>query len=135
CTRGYSVMMKYWNNPEKTAQALDENRWMHSGDNATMDEEGYIAISGRIKDLIIRGGENISPKWIEDFLYTHPAVADVQVIGVPDKKYGEQVMAWVILNSGATVTPEEMTAFCDQKIAHYRIPKYWKFVTEFPMTI
>lgn len=135
CTRGYSVMMKYWNNPEKTAQALDENRWMHSGDNATMDEDGYIAISGRIKDLIIRGGENISPKWIEDFLYTHPAVADVQVIGVPDKKYGEQVMAWLILNSGVTVTPEEMTAFCDQKIAHYRIPKYWKFVTEFPMTI
>jgi len=105
------------------------------GDLATMDEEGFIAITGRIKDLIIRGGENISPKWIEDFLYTHPDVADVQVIGVPSEKYGEEVMAWIILKEGKTATGESMREFCDQKIAHYRIPKYWKFVSSFPMTI
>jgi len=135
CTRGYSVMLKYWNNRTLTAEVLDENRWMHTGDLATMDEEGFIAITGRIKDLIIRGGENISPKWIEDFLYTHPDVADVQVIGVPSEKYGEEVMAWIILKEGKTATGESMRAFCDQKIAHYRIPKYWKFVSSFPMTI
>lgn len=135
CTRGYSVMLKYWNNRTLTSEVLDDNRWMHSGDLATMDEEGYISITGRIKDLIIRGGENISPKWIEDFLYTHPSVADVQVIGVPSEKYGEEIMAWLILKDGATVTEDELRAYCDQKIAHFRIPKYWKFVKEFPMTI
>lgn len=135
CTRGYSVMLKYWNDPEKTKQSLDEGRWMHTGDLASMDEEGYITITGRIKDLIIRGGENISPKWIEDFLYTHPKIVDVQVIGVPSEKYGEEVMAWVKLHPGVEATGEELRAFCDQKIAHYRIPKYWKFVDDFPMTI
>lgn len=135
CTRGYSVMLKYWNDPEKTKQSLDENRWMHTGDLASMDEDGYITITGRIKDLIIRGGENISPKWIEDFLYTHPKIVDVQVIGVPSEKYGEEVMAWVKLHTGVEATGEELRAYCDQKIAHYRIPKYWKFVDDFPMTI
>lgn len=135
CTRGYSVMLKYWNDPEKTKQSLDENRWMHTGDLASMDDDGYITITGRIKDLIIRGGENISPKWIEDFLYTHPKIVDVQVIGVPSEKYGEEVMAWVKLHTGVEATGEELRAYCDQKIAHYRIPKYWKFVDDFPMTI
>ena len=135
CTRGYSVMLKYWNDPERTKDALDEGRWMHTGDLASMDEEGYITITGRIKDLIIRGGENISPKWIEDFLYTHPKIVDVQVIGVPSARFGEEVMAWVKLHPGVEATGEELRVFCDQKIAHYRIPKYWKFVDEFPMTI
>lgn len=135
CTRGYSVMLKYWNNPEMTSEVLDENKWMHSGDLASMDDQGYITITGRIKDLIIRGGENVSPKWIEDFLYTHPSIADVQVIGVPCKKFGEEIMAWVILKNGTQETSESLRAFCDQKIAHFRIPKYWKFVSEFPMTI
>lgn len=135
CTRGYSVMLKYWNDPERTKQSLDEERWMHTGDLASMDEEGYITITGRIKDLIIRGGENISPKWIEDFLYTHPKIVDVQVIGVPSERFGEEVMAWVKLHPGVEATGEELRAFCDQKIAHYRIPKYWKFVNSFPMTI
>src|SRR5690554_6904823 len=135
CTRGYSVMLKYWNDPERTKQSLDEERWMHTGDLASMDEEGYITITGRIKDLIIRGGENISPKWIEDFLYTHPKIVDVQVIGVPSERYGEEVMAWVKLHPGIEATGEELRAYCDQKIAHYRIPKYWKFVDSFPMTI
>lgn len=135
CTRGYSVMLKYWNDPIKTAKVLDEGRWMHTGDLAAMDEDGYVTITGRIKDLIIRGGENISPKWIEDFLYTHPKIVDVQVIGVPSEKYGEEVMAWVKLHDGVEATGEELRVFCDQKIAHYRIPKYWKFVNEFPMTI
>lgn len=135
CTRGYSVMLKYWNDPERTKQSLDEERWMHTGDLASMDEEGYITITGRIKDLIIRGGENISPKWIEDFLYTHPKIVDVQVIGVPSERFGEEVMAWVKLHPGVEATGEELRAFCDQKIAHYRIPRYWKFVDDFPMTI
>lgn len=135
CTRGYSVMLKYWNDPERTKQSLDQERWMHTGDLASMDEEGYITITGRIKDLIIRGGENISPKWIEDFLYTHPKIVDVQVIGVPSERFGEEVMAWVKLHPGVEATGEELRAFCDQKIAHYRIPKYWKFVDSFPMTI
>lgn len=135
CTRGYSVMLKYWNDPEKTRQSLDEGRWMHTGDLASMDEDGYITITGRIKDLIIRGGENISPKWIEDFLYTHPKIVDVQVIGVPSEKYGEEVMAWVKLHEGIEATAEELQLFCNQKIAYYCVPKYWKFVDSFPMTI
>ncbi|QCX53529.1 AMP-binding protein [Elizabethkingia sp. JS20170427COW] len=135
CTRGYSVMLKYWNDPEKTREVLDDGRWMHTGDMASMDEEGYITITGRIKDLIIRGGENISPKWIEDFLYTHPKIVEVQVIGVPSEKFGEEVMAWVKLHEGVEASGEELKAYCDQKIAHYCIPKYWKFVNNFPMTI
>lgn len=135
CTRGYSVMLKYWNSPEATRQVIDEQRWMHSGDLAMMDENGYLHISGRIKDLIIRGGENISPKEIEDFLYTYKGVMDAQVIGVPSEKYGEEIMAWIKPNEGVTLTEEELRDFCKERIAHYKIPKYWKFVSEFPMTI
>ena len=135
CTRGYSVMLKYWNNPEATHQVLDDSRWMHTGDLAMMDEEGYIHISGRIKDLIIRGGENISPKEIEDFLYQYPNVLDVQIIGVPSEKFGEEVMAWIKVREGKTLTEEELVTFCKKHIAHYKVPKYWKFVDEFPMTI
>ena len=135
CTRGYSVMLKYWNSPQATAQVIDEQRWMHSGDLAMMDEDGYIHISGRIKDLIIRGGENISPKEIEDFLYTYEGVMDAQVIGVPSKKFGEEAMAWIKPNEGVTLTEEELRNFCKDRIAHYKVPRYWKFVNEFPMTI
>ena len=135
CTRGYSVMLKYWNSPQATAQVIDEQRWMHSGDLAMMDEDGYIHISGRIKDLIIRGGENISPKEIEDFLYTYEGVMDAQVIGVPSKKFGEEVMAWIKPNEGVTLTEKELRNFCKDRIANYKVPRYWKFVNEFPMTI
>ena len=135
CTRGYSVMLKYWNSPQATQQVIDEQRWMHSGDLAMMDEDGYIHISGRIKDLIIRGGENISPKEIEDFLYTYKGVMDAQVIGVPSKKYGEEVMAWIKPKEGVSLTEEELHDFCKGRIAHYKVPRYWKFVEEFPMTI
>ena len=135
CTRGYSVMLKYCNSPEATRQVIDEQRWMHSGDLAMMDKDGYLHISGRIKDLIIRGGENISPKEIEDFLYTYKGVMDAQVIGVPSEKYGEEIMAWIKPNEGVTLTEEELRDFCKERIAHYKIPKYWKFVSEFPMTI
>ena len=135
CTRGYSVMLKYWNSPDATRQVLDEQRWMHTGDLAMMDEDGYLHISGRIKDLIIRGGENISPKEIEDFLYTYKGVMDAQVIGVPSEKYGEEIMAWIKPKEGVTITEEEIRAFCKDRIAHYKVPKYWKFVSEFPMTM
>lgn len=135
CTRGYSVMLKYWNNPEATALVIDEGRWMHTGDMAEMDEHGYVKIVGRIKDMIIRGGENISPHEIEEYLRNHDKIFDVQVIGVPDKKYGEQVMAWVILKENCQLTEEELTSFCKGQIATYKIPYYWKFVEEFPMTV
>ncbi|WP_404297184.1 AMP-binding protein [Halomonas sp.] len=135
CTRGYSVMLGYWNNEEATAKAIDSAGWMHTGDLATMDDEGYVAIVGRIKDMIIRGGENIYPREIEDFLYTHAAISDVQVIGVPDEKYGEEVMAWVKLADGQALTADELKAFCKGKIAHYKVPRYVKFVDEFPMTV
>ncbi|UYG09360.1 AMP-binding protein [Halomonas sp. M4R1S46] len=135
CTRGYSVMLGYWNNEEATAKAIDAAGWMHTGDLATMDEEGYVAIVGRIKDMIIRGGENIYPREIEDFLYTHPAISDVQVIGVPDEKYGEEVMAWVKLSEGESLDEEGLKAFCQGKIAHYKVPRYVKFVDAFPMTV
>jgi len=135
CTRGYSVMLKYWNDPENTRKVLDDSRWMHTGDMAVMDDEGYITISGRIKDLIIRGGENISPKEIEDFLYTYPNILDVQIIGVPSEKFGEEVMAWVKVRAGFDVTEQELLDYCKGRIAHYKVPKYWKFVDEFPMTI
>ena len=135
CTRGYSVMLGYWNNPEATATAIDAARWMHTGDLATMDEEGYINIVGRIKDMVIRGGENVYPREIEEFLYTHPKISDVQVIGVPDPKYGEEIMAWVKLKPGEQATEEEIIAFCEGKIAHYKIPRYIKFVDAFPMTV
>ncbi|KMQ62364.1 AMP-binding protein [Chryseobacterium sp. BLS98] len=135
CTRGYSVMLKYWNDPENTKKVLDDARWMHTGDMAVMDNGGYITISGRIKDLIIRGGENISPKEIEDFLYTYPNILDVQIIGVPSEKFGEEVMAWVKVRKGFDVTETELLEYCKGRIAHYKVPKYWKFVDEFPMTI
>jgi len=135
CTRGYSVMLRYWNDPENTRKVLDDARWMHTGDLAVMDDEGYVTISGRIKDLIIRGGENISPKEIEDFLYTYPNILDVQIIGVPSPKYGEEVMAWVKVREGFTLSEQELLDYCKGRIAHYKIPKYWKFVDDFPMTV
>ena len=135
CTRGYSVMLGYWNNPAATAQAIDSARWMHTGDLATMDEEGYLNIVGRIKDMIIRGGENVYPREIEEFLYTHPKIGDVQVIGVPDAKYGEEIMAWIQLKAGEQCSAEEIRAFCQGQIAHYKIPRYVKFVDSFPMTV
>jgi fatty-acyl-CoA synthase len=135
CTRGYSVMLGYWDDSEATRAAIDEARWMHTGDLAVMDDEGYVNIVGRIKDMIIRGGENIYPREIEEFLYTHPAVADVQVIGVPDERYGEQVCAWVVLKEGAAVDEEGLREFCRGKIARYKIPHYIRFVDSFPMTI
>jgi len=135
CTRGYSVMLGYWQNPEATDQAIDAAGWMHTGDLAQMDDDGYGAISGRIKDMIIRGGENIYPREIEDFLYTHPAISDVQVIGVPDDRYGEEVMAWVKLVDGQQLDEEELRAFCQGRIAHYKVPRYVKFVDAFPMTV
>jgi fatty-acyl-CoA synthase len=135
CSRGYSIMLGYWNNDEATRKAIDGARWMHSGDLAVMDEEGYIKIVGRIKDMIIRGGENVYPREIEEFLYTHPKISDVQVIGVPDAKYGEEIMAWVRLREGETVSTEELREYCRDKIAHYKIPRYVKFVEVFPTTV
>ncbi len=135
CTRGYSVMLGYWNNAEATSQAIDAARWMHTGDLAVMDEEGYCNIVGRIKDMIIRGGENVYPREVEEFLYTHPAVAEVSVIGVPSEKYGEEVMAWVKLRDGAVCTEDDLSGFCRGKIASYKIPRYWRFTDSFPMTV
>jgi fatty-acyl-CoA synthase len=134
-TRGYSVMLGYWNDPERTAEAIDRAGWMHTGDLATMDDEGYVNIVGRSKDMIIRGGENVYPREIEEFLYTHPEVADVAVIGVPDERYGEEIMAWVQLREGAGASGDDLKAFCKGKIAHYKVPRYVKLVDEFPMTI
>ena len=135
CTRGYSVMKGYWNDPEKTRDAIDEAGWMHTGDLATMDEQGYVNIVGRLKDMVIRGGENVYPREIEEFLYTHPKIQDVQVIGVPDPRYGEETCAWIKLHTGQSATPEEIREFCKGQIAHYKIPRYIEFVAEFPMTI
>jgi len=135
CTRGYSVMTGYWNDPERTAESIDAAGWMHTGDLATMDADGYVNIVGRIKDMIIRGGENIYPREIEEFLYTHPDVSDVSVIGVPDVKYGEELMAWVKVREGATLTDEALKEFCRGRIAHYKVPRYIKFTDEFPMTV
>jgi fatty-acyl-CoA synthase len=133
--RGYAVMRGYWNDPERTTEAIDEQRWMHTGDLATMDDEGYVRVVGRIKDMVIRGGENLYPREIEEFLYTHPEIADVQVIGVPDERYGEELMAWVVRGPGATVTTEDVREFCRGQIAHYKVPRYVKFVDGFPMTV
>ena len=135
CTRGYSVMLGYWNNPEATAQTIDRARWMHTGDQATLDAEGYINIVGRIKDMIIRGGENLYPREIEEFLYTHAKISEVQVIGVPDPKYGEEIMAWIKVKPGEQASEEELKEYCKGKIAHYKIPRYIKFVDSFPMTV
>ncbi len=135
CTRGYHVMLGYWNDSEKTAEAIDADGWMHSGDLATMDDDGYVNIVGRIKDMIIRGGENIYPREIEEFLYSHPAIADAQVIGVPDERYGEEIMAWVQLAPGAELTEDELKDFCRDRIARFKTPRYVRFVSEFPMTV
>jgi fatty-acyl-CoA synthase len=135
CTRGYSVMLGYWNDRDATAQAIDAARWMHSGDLAIMNEDGYVSISGRIKDMIIRGGENVYPREVEEFLYGHPKISEVQVIGVPDSKYGEDICAWVRLRDGATATAEEIRDFCRGQIATYKIPRYIRFTDEFPMTV
>ncbi|MEO8858653.1 MAG: AMP-binding protein [Burkholderiaceae bacterium] len=135
CTRGYSVMHGYWDDEEKTREAIDPEGWMHTGDLATMDDEGYVNIVGRIKDMVIRGGENVYPREIEEFLYRHPAVSDVQVIGVPDARYGEELCAWVVLKPGHSVSDEDIRGFCRNSIAHYKVPRYVKFVDGFPMTI
>lgn len=135
CTRGYCVMLGYWSDPEQTAEAIDVDGWMHSGDLATLDEDGYVNIVGRIKDMIIRGGENIYPKEIEEFFYKHPKVSEVQVIGIPDEKYGEEVCAWIQLMEGETATEEEMKAYCEGQITHFKIPRHILFVEEFPMTV
>jgi fatty-acyl-CoA synthase len=135
CSRGYMVMLGYWHNEEATREAIDAARWMHTGDLATIDDEGYVNIVGRIKDMIIRGGENVYPREVEEFLYSHPAIADVQVIGVPSEKYGEEVMAWVKLREGRQVSGDELVAWCKGKIASYKIPRHWKFVDAFPMTV
>jgi fatty-acyl-CoA synthase len=135
CTRGYSVMRGYWSDPEKSAEAIDAARWMHTGDLATLDTQGYCNIVGRIKDMVIRGGENIYPREIEEFLYRHPKIQDVQVIGVPDARYGEELCAWIRPKAGAELTAEEVREFCKGQIAHYKIPRYMKFVDAFPMTV
>jgi fatty-acyl-CoA synthase len=136
CTRGYSVMLGYWRQPDKTSEVIDEARWMHTGDLAVMDDEGYLSITGRIKDMVIRGGENIYPREVEEFLYTHPDILDAQVIGVPDARYGEELMAWIRLRSGATpITAESLRDFCTGKLAHYKIPRYVHITDEFPMTV
>ena len=135
CSRGYIVMLGYWGNEQATREAIDAGRWMHTGDLATMDDDGYLNIVGRIKDMIIRGGENIYPREVEEFLFAHPDVAEVQVIGVPSERYGEEIMAWVRLREGASPTGEDLAGYCRGKIATYKIPRYWKFVEEFPMTV
>jgi fatty-acyl-CoA synthase len=135
CTRGYSVMLGYWDEPEKTAEAIDAGRWMHTGDLAVMDTAGYLNIVGRIKDMVIRGGENVYPREVEEFLYTHPEIEDVQVIGVPDEKYGEELCAWVKLRPGSGLTDEDVRGFCVGKIAHYKVPRYVRFTQDFPMTV
>ena len=135
CTRGYSVMLGYWNDPERTSEAIDSEGWMHTGDLAVMDADGYVNIVGRIKDLIIRGGENVYPREVEEFLYMHPDIVDVQVIGVPDVKYGEEIMAWVRVRDGATLSRDDVAAFCQGKIAHFKVPRYVHVTDEFPMTV
>jgi fatty-acyl-CoA synthase len=136
CTRGYSVMLGYWNEPDKTAEAIDAARWMHTGDLAVMRDDGYVNIVGRIKDMIIRGGENVYPREIEEFLYAHPKVSDVQVVGVPDERYGEQILAYVILADPArTLTQEEVAEFCRGRLAHFKVPRYVRVVDGFPMTV
>ncbi len=135
CTRGYSVMHGYWDDPARTAEAIDAEGWMHTGDLATMDAQGYVNIVGRIKDMVIRGGENIYPREIEEFLYRHPKVQDVQVVGLPDKKYGEELCAWIIAKPGQTLNEDEIRAFCKGQIAHYKVPSYIRFVSGFPMTV
>lgn len=135
CTRGYSVMTGYWNDPERTAEAVDEDGWMHTGDVATLDEHGYCRIVGRIKDMIIRGGENIYPAEVEDFLFQNPKISEIAVFGIPDDRLGEAVAAWIVKAPGADISEEEVQAFCRDEIAHFKIPSHIRFVSEFPMTV
>jgi len=135
CTRGYSVMKGYWNDEERTAESIDADGWMHTGDLATIDAEGYCNITGRVKDMLIRGGENVYPREIEEFLFRMPEILDVQVFGVPDPKYGEEIATWIILKEGKSLTAEDVKGFCKGQIAHYKVPRYVKFVTEMPMTV
>jgi fatty-acyl-CoA synthase len=135
CARGYLVMKGYWENPDATRAAVDSGGWMHTGDLGVMDDEGYVNIVGRAKDMIIRGGENIYPREVEEVLFQHPAIAAVQVIGVPDARMGEEVMAWVSFREGTSATDEELRAFALQRIARYKVPRYWKATSEFPMTV
>ena len=135
CTRGYSVMQGYWNDPEKTAETIDTSGWLHSGDIATMDASGYVRIVGRIKDMIIRGGENVYPREVEEFLYQHPAISEVQVFGIPDEKMGEEVCAWIQLNEGADLTADDVKAYCKDQITHFKVPRHIRFVSEYPMTV
>ena len=135
CTRGYSVMLGYWNNPHATLEAIDSEGWMHTGDLAQMDEQGYVRIVGRNKDMIIRGGENIYPRELEEFFFTHPAVADVQIVGIPDEKYGEEIVAWIKFHPGHTANELELQTWCKARIAHFKTPRYFKFVDTFPMTV
>jgi fatty-acyl-CoA synthase len=135
CTRGYSVMTGYWNDHDRTVEAIDADGWMHTGDLAVMAADGYCEIVGRIKDMVIRGGENIYPREIEEFLYQHPDIEDVQVIGVPDERYGEELMAWIKQRPGADLDLDAIREFCRDRIAHYKIPRHVKFVEEFPMTV
>ncbi len=128
-------MLGYWDEPDKTAEAIDSARWMHTGDQAVMADDGYVKIVGRIKDMIIRGGENVYPREIEEFLYTHPDIADVQVVGVPDERFGEEICAWVIAREGASVDVEGVREFCQGRIAHYKVPRYVQLIDEFPMTV
>jgi len=135
CTRGYSVMKGYWGDPDRTAEAIDADGWMHTGDLATIDAEGYCNIVGRVKDMVIRGGENVYPREIEEFLYRHPKVREVQVFGVPDERYGEEICAWIVPHAGEAVTEEEIKAYCQGQIAHYKIPRYVRFKPDLPMTV
>jgi fatty-acyl-CoA synthase len=135
CTRGYSVMHSYWEDPARTSEAIDAQGWMHTGDLATMDAEGYVNIVGRIKDMVIRGGENIYPREIEEYLYRHPQIQDVQVVGIPDVRFGEELCAWIVLKPGQALSEDDVKAFCKGQIAHYKVPRYIRFVPEFPMTV
>jgi len=135
CTRGYSVMRGYWNDDERTRETIDEAGWLHSGDIGVMDSEGYMQVVGRIKDMLIRGGENIYPREVEEFLYTHPKIAEVQVFGVPDDKMGEEVCAWVMLHPGHQLSEKELKDYCQGQITHFKIPRYVRFVEDFPMTV
>jgi fatty-acyl-CoA synthase len=135
CTRGYSVMLGYWNDEARTREAIDADGWMHTGDLASIDDDGYCRIVGRIKDMVIRGGENLYPREIEEFLHRHPDVQDVQVIGVPDEKYGEELCAWVVPRAGSRLDEEAVRAFCRERIAHYKVPRYVRMVQEFPTTV
>jgi fatty-acyl-CoA synthase len=135
CTRGYSVMQGYWNDPERTAEAIDAEGFMHTGDLAVMDDAGYVNIVGRIKDMIIRGGENVYPREIEEFLHGHPDIADVQVIGVPDERLGEELMAWIQVRAGVSLSEDAVKDFCRGRIAHYKVPRYVKFTDDFPLTV